>query len=302
MTFSVTSTPRRPNSAKVSKSLNTRTTYCAGDGTNLTQSDRMLSSDLSFFIDFASQIPHAAMGQTGLAFCQRMRDDFQLPNEGLYASVRDDDLTVLRRFFQSAEGRRFLKSSSGGIHCWGTPLHVAVWCDHPAAIDILLEPDADIHVELRDATNLTPFALAARLGRRQVLRQLWPHIPRGRVHEHGDNDSTETCLAEAAFEGHTSMVRDILGWWADVPYAQERNALMVAAHRWQDNVVELLLARRSYPPVTLNKALKLAANLKPMFRGGEKRCHIRRGRLSQAAASYRPAHSRGSRPQRARRP
>ncbi|KAL0943266.1 ankyrin repeat protein [Colletotrichum truncatum] len=201
-----------------------------------------------------------------------MEQAFRRPQEILQACVRDGDLDQLQAM--AAVSPELLQQKSA----WGTPLDVAVRLDNVAAAQILLGAGAD-PLDDRGIGDVyrTAMELAAVVGNRGISRLMWEHIgimfPDGIV----DNDYSgttklvERCLLQAASYGHAALIGDYLEWsaasmapftWSDMA---KRAALVNAAHRWEADVVELLLASVPYEKTTLDAALGLAIGFKSML-------------------------------------
>ncbi|RYP28495.1 hypothetical protein DL767_007174 [Monosporascus sp. MG133] len=187
-----------------------------------------------------------------------MRNFFKSPELALHASIRDGDLPKLRQLLRSSTP----VDMNDQDYAWGTPLHVAVWCDSLAAVEELLGAGADALAVSTDDDPLSPIALAARRGHPAILRRLWQHAP-PESHANGPKGKPfQTCLVQAAAYGHVSIAADLLDWWNGWTQDVKDESLLWAARRWQVYVVELLLRRALFEPRVLDDALCSATDFK----------------------------------------
>lgn len=196
-----------------------------------------------------------------------MQDDFMHPTEMVHACIRDNNIFKLRVLLQSHPLPDFNRLSN-----WGTPLHVAVYCNSLVAVEMLLQVGADPIIDSdMEQTEwgdfLTPLSLAAREGHREIVLMLWhSNLPEIHIKNH---QPFETCLAQAAYQGHVTIVTDLLAWWDGWPQAILNQVLYYAASRWEYYVVEELLASSSFDQKELDSALSAATRHKKMSRTGE---------------------------------
>lgn len=74
---------------------------------------------------------------------QRMQNNFDTPAEILHAAVRDDDLDRLQRLLVQGHIQNLNREN----YAWGTPLHIATWCDNIQAVRLLLHAGANPLIE-----------------------------------------------------------------------------------------------------------------------------------------------------------
>ncbi|KAI9150759.1 Serine/threonine-protein phosphatase 6 regulatory ankyrin repeat subunit B [Paramyrothecium foliicola] len=190
------------------------------------------------------------------------------PEEEVHACIRDNDISGLRVLLASSPQPDLNYRSH-----WGRPLDVAVWCRNIEAADMLLKAGAAL-VVLEDVKHpptddyFTPITQAAKSGQREMVHLLW-HRSRTQAHVE-DHNPFRTCLAQAAYEGHVSIVTDLLGWWDGWPQTILDRALQCAALHWHFYVAEALLSKASFDQDNLDTALRMAAEGKKMLTSFEK--------------------------------
>lgn len=179
------------------------------------------------------------------------------PSEALHSCIRDGNLSKLSQLLASPTGHQDLNYQDGD---WGTPLHVATWCDNLDAANALLEAGADPLVVLNDDRGLSPLTLAARDGRRDILQRFWRHVP---PKSHANSSRPwGSCLVHASTYGQVSVVAELLDWWDGWSDEVKETALLWAAGRWQVHVVELLLSRFEFGHRAIDQALHKSAGFK----------------------------------------
>ncbi|POR30942.1 Uncharacterized protein TPAR_08832 [Tolypocladium paradoxum] len=152
--------------------------------------------------------------------------------QALHACLHDNDISRLRRLLSN------VADINHPHYAFGTPLHVAIWCDNLAAVDVLLHAGADAQAATLDTEAVTCLALAVRNGRRCIFQRLRRHVP-AENHANGSLDSMP-CLVEAAEYGQACLVSDVLGWWDGWTNGVKEDALLSAAARWHVHVVDVL--------------------------------------------------------------
>ncbi|KAM0325967.1 hypothetical protein ACHAQA_007272 [Verticillium albo-atrum] len=205
----------------------------------------------------------------------RMQDSFKDPSHILHQCIRNKDIAGLRHWLSSPSASDLIGEQSE----WGTPLHVAVWLDNLAAVDILHKAGASPLTSTDFGDNRrSPIGLAAAYGRRDILRKLIYGVSIESTQKDGSRrgrNPFRSCLADAARYGHTSTVQDLLrhpsGWSEELIFG----ALEAAASRWQFHTTECLLRYkipgdagcpgRPLPNQALNKLLRLAVHPKQML-------------------------------------
>lgn len=182
---------------------------------------------------------------------------FKDPEEIMHASIRDNDIPTLRRQIEQPNAREMIDYEYSEF---GTPLHVAIWCDNLPAVQILLAAGANILRQTSDSDGLTCLALAAGIGRRDIFHHLWHSI----THETRAKGPRlySSCLAIAAQHGQTALVSDLLVLGDGCTDAMKNDVLFWAVGRWQVHVVDLLLAKITFTPEILLQALHQAAESK----------------------------------------
>ncbi|KAF9877163.1 hypothetical protein CkaCkLH20_05429 [Colletotrichum karsti] len=197
---------------------------------------------------------------------------FHRPSEILHASIRDNDIPHLQALSSSTPSLLNQHSSHG------TPLDVAILLNNTAATRVLLEAGADPLDDNGSSDEyMTAMELAAIKGNRVISQLIWQRLssmyPDGIV----DTEYTshvkliERCLIQAASYGHADVVGDYLDWaatpsplytWSEMA---KRAALIHGAHRWEADVVDLLMQRTFYDKITTDAALSSGVGFKFML-------------------------------------
>ncbi|KAH6689547.1 ankyrin repeat-containing domain protein, partial [Plectosphaerella plurivora] len=197
-----------------------------------------------------------------------LREDQQHPSQPHMAVCRYTNAEELRVVI--AENK---DNINRGVGNWGSPLRIAVRCDFVEAVEVLLEAGADDSVDRNFQRFDSVWILAAKLGRREILRRVWSRIAEppdplqaelDRENIQFDEDSKAACLREAAGHGQAATVRDMLDWKQDWHIRSLSEAVVAAAYEWQDEVVALLLGLVTFPTERLNVFLRAACSLKPV--------------------------------------
>ncbi|KAH7384438.1 ankyrin repeat-containing domain protein [Phaeosphaeria sp. MPI-PUGE-AT-0046c] len=128
---------------------------------------------------------------------------------------------------------------------FGTPLHIAIWCNQQEAFDSLLVYGPNLDVldgGIDPRFEDTPLRLAVWLGRREMVKQLW-HA--GAQHKKYASYipvlSHESLPEVAACEGHAAIVEDLLLWSKEWTQVERNVAIRVASQEWHPDVVKVLL-------------------------------------------------------------
>lgn len=69
----------------------------------------------------------------------RMSKELKTPDFALHTSIRDNNLTRLQQLIDALAPVDLHKCLANDDSGWGTTLHVAVVCNDPAAVDVLLD-------------------------------------------------------------------------------------------------------------------------------------------------------------------
>lgn len=194
---------------------------------------------------------------------QRMQNTFETPAEVLHATVRDDDLDGLQNLLLQGHVPDLNREN----YAWGTPLHVATWCDNIQAVRILLNAGANPLIQWEQPnTSLSAIQLAAGIGNHTILRELWAAVdPRAHA-----NDKYGSCLVDASKHGQATIVEWLLTAWDWWDADTTRKALLEAVSQWQAQVVDVLLRRVEYEEVVRYEMLEKACGLKALPGDGGK--------------------------------
>lgn len=188
---------------------------------------------------------------------QRMQNTFDTPAEVLHAAVRDDDLDRLQRLLVQGH----IPDLNRENYAWGTPLHVATWCDNIQAVRILLNAGANPLVQWEQPnSSVSAIQLAAATGNHTILRELWAAVdPRAHA-----NDKYGSCLVDASKHGQATIVDWLLTAWDGWDAETTRKAMLEAVSQWQAEVVDVLLRRVKYEEVVRYEMLEKACGLKAL--------------------------------------
>ncbi|KAI0147114.1 ankyrin repeat-containing domain protein [Xylariaceae sp. FL1272] len=119
-----------------------------------------------------------------------MQNDFALSHMRLHAAARDGDIDAVRNLLKGDA----LQQLNNAQTPWGTPLHVAIWCDNLLVARILLDAGADPTIELGGIDSAeTALQLAAQRGHLDINREL-----RGRMTPESHANEPWSCLLQAA--------------------------------------------------------------------------------------------------------
>ncbi|KAG5658639.1 hypothetical protein KAF25_010820 [Fusarium avenaceum] len=178
----------------------------------------------------------------------------------LHNSICKNDLSTLQEVLGSPEASYLLTTGDG---CRGTPLHVSIYLDNIEAVNLVLQAGVDVAANSPvHGQRLSPLALAASVGNQRLLWRLWNHL---RSQPEADNiPNVDSCLFQASINGQTPILRALLGWkeWT----AEAKNeALFWAGRSWKAYSAELLTSEVSFSQQSLDKALGLAVDFKPLL-------------------------------------
>lgn len=138
------------------------------------------------------------------------------------------------------------------IHGFGTPLHIAITYNQVEAVRILLSAGANVETQAPDDCGdplYTPLSLAARLGRREIVKLLWDHGASRVIPQRS------TSLELAAINGFAQIVDDLLTWWDGWTSEVKVSTLWSAAKRWNCDVVRVLLQKVKFQQDQIDWAL-----------------------------------------------
>lgn len=186
-----------------------------------------------------------------------MQNTFNTPAEVLHAAVRDDDLDRLQHLLAQGHSQDLNREN----YAWGTPLHVATWCDNIRAVRLLLHAGANPLIQWEQPnSSSSAIQLAAATGNNTILREFWAALdPRAHA-----NDKYGSCLVDASRHGQATIVEWLLtswnGWDADIT----QKALMEAVTQWQAQVVDVLLRHVEYEEGLRYEMLEKACGLKAL--------------------------------------
>ncbi|CAI6335448.1 unnamed protein product [Periconia digitata] len=150
---------------------------------------------------------------------------------------------------------------------FGTPLHLAVWCNRPASLEALLSRGCDLNVldegsYVRDRD--TPITMAIALGRREMVKRLFDA---GAEHSKYDEVTGEwsrwSLLTVAAYHGRDDILQDLFLWRAEWPQIHRDNALYLYTTAVYPDVVGVLIENGNYTAETLRDGIQFATTNEP---------------------------------------
>ncbi|KAH7212061.1 hypothetical protein DER44DRAFT_895050 [Fusarium oxysporum] len=111
---------------------------------------------------------------------------------------------------------------------YGTPLHIAVFCDNLEAATLLLDAGADPLAPASGTDDrATALTIAGREGKQPFLYQLLNHIkPPQNSHVYND---LQYCFLESAAWGQVACVANLMDWWDGWTIETKQLALNYAA-------------------------------------------------------------------------
>ncbi|KAI0112110.1 ankyrin repeat-containing domain protein [Nemania sp. FL0031] len=184
----------------------------------------------------------------------KMRMDFTLPHMRLHAAVRDGNINAVRNLLQGEA----LQELNNVRTSWGTPLHVAIWCDNLLILRVLLDAGADPTLELGGTDSAdTALQLAAQRGHLDINRELW-----GRMAPEYHANEPWSCLVQAARYGQAALVSWYLDVWHGWSASTTEKALGAAVGRWHYDTVDVLLRNVDYNETIRYRMLENACCLK----------------------------------------
>lgn len=201
--------------------------------------------------------------QSRMSIADRIKDMFRRAESDypLHASICNNDVSTLQEVLGSREASFLLLDGDG---CWGTPLHVAVYLDNIEAANLILQVGVGVDVTADSSAHehqLSPLALAARLGNKRLLWRLWQHL---HSQEKESLANVDSCLFEASINSQTTILRALLSWKEWTAEAKSE-ALFWAARSWKAYSAQLLTTQLSFPQDVLDKALHHAVGFRPLI-------------------------------------
>ncbi|KAJ8128031.1 hypothetical protein O1611_g5606 [Lasiodiplodia mahajangana] len=156
----------------------------------------------------------------------------------LHAAVRDGNINAVRNLLQGEAVQELNNVRTS----WGTPLHVAIWCDNLLILRTLLDAGADPTLEPGGTDSAdTALQLAAQRGHLDINRELW-----GRMAPEYHANESWPCLVQAARYGQAALVRWYLDIWHGWSASTTEKALGAAVGRWHYDTVDVLLRNVDY--------------------------------------------------------
>ncbi|KAK4455324.1 ankyrin repeat protein [Podospora aff. communis PSN243] len=164
----------------------------------------------------------------------------------------------------------------------GDAMHQAIYHRDLIAIQMILDAGVDATIRDSQHPNNPPLLNAAEVGFFDACRLLWQVVgPEGRVYPAKNHHAAATCLSIAAENGHMDLVVFFLNVWDGWSSSETTRALTDAVRKWQEDVVDLLLARVPYTADALQEALQESIHYRVRWVFG------RRGTNEQYLQQYR---------------
>lgn len=182
------------------------------------------------------------------------------PEYTLHTAVVHGNLPQIRELLTADYDINKLHDHEGSFKGWGTPLHVAIWSNQPAAFELLIIRGADINLvdighEMRSPD--TPIRVAVRLGRRAMFKRLWDLG--AERNKYPSNIYIRRSLVEvAACDGQAHILRDLLHWDESWTEDQRIRALILACNQGHILVITTLLVECAYSTTVLENAISAA--------------------------------------------
>lgn len=182
------------------------------------------------------------------------------PEYTLHTAVIHGNLPQIRELLTADYDINKLHDHEGSFKGWGTPLHVAIWSNQPAAFELLIIRGADINLvdighEMRSPD--TPIRVAVRLGRRAMFKRLWDLG--AERNKYPSNIYIRRSLVEvAACDGQAHILRDLLHWDESWTEDQRIRALILACNQGHILVITTLLVECAYSTTVLENAISAA--------------------------------------------
>jgi len=172
------------------------------------------------------------------------------PAFAIHVASRDGDTEILKALITNNND-----NLEEQIPWYGTPLHIAIRNNHVEAVKILLSAGANMESLAPDESGApldTALTLAARQGRREIVKLLW---------DQGASRKGQklTALELAATYGFDGLTGDLLSWWEGWTSEVKGAALWRAAKRWNCDVIRVLLQKIGFQQEDLDKALLAGA-------------------------------------------
>ncbi|KAF9781934.1 hypothetical protein IL306_012702 [Fusarium sp. DS 682] len=202
------------------------------------------------YFSFTMSLPKKSREQEIQDFFKSSQEDFPL-----YDAICNDDIAKVQDLATSSPS--LIESDT----FYGTPLHVALFCDNLEAVTILLDAGAD-PLAHSDGTGdrANALTIAGREGKQPFLHQLLKHTKSFKSsHVYKDH---HYCFLESAAWGQVASVANLMDWWDGWTLKTTESALTRAAQRWKVYVAEFLISKVKFEQEALDSALASAIDYK----------------------------------------
>jgi ankyrin repeat protein len=188
---------------------------------------------------------------------QRIADFYKSCEDAspLYTAICNDDRHKVQDLITSSPA--LLQDDDG----YGTPLHIAIFCDSLEAVTLLLDADADpLAPSSGTDDRANALTIAGREGKQPFLYQLLKRVkPTQNSHIYKD---LQYCFLESAAWGQVASVANLMDWWDGWTLETKERALNSAAQRWKIYVAEFLISKVKFEQKALDSALAYAIDYK----------------------------------------
>lgn len=189
------------------------------------------------------------------------------PELGLHEAVIHGDVSKARQLLETGTDINKVDNVPRLLDHYGTPLHVAIWCNQPRAFKLLINEGADLNILDEGGEGRppdTPIGLAVRLGRDEMFAILWNA---GAQRKKNSSWWCRSLIEIAAGEGHAEILTNLLLW--DPSWTQEELilALTKACGFWFVDSVAILLDKCTFNKRELEISMHTVITGNPTYHG-----------------------------------
>jgi ankyrin repeat protein len=192
---------------------------------------------------------------------------FALPD-----AVVHGDVAKVRQLLTSGTDINKIEDVPWSSDQYGTPLHVAIWCNQLDIFELLIIEGADFNILDEGSEGRppdTPIRLAVRLGRRAMFARLW-NAGAERKKYPSDWGQGRSLIEVAASEGSADILTDLLSWNQSWTHDEQLQALTAACRQWfPDSVAALIRERPCFSKKELEDSMHMAVTGEPTYHDRE---------------------------------
>lgn len=191
---------------------------------------------------------------------------FALPD-----AVIHGDVAKVRQLLTSGTDINKIEDVPWSSDQYGTPLHVAIWCNQIDIFELLIIEGADFNIVDEGSEGRppdTPIRLAARLGRRAMFAQLW-NAGAERNKYPSDWGQGRSLIEVAAGGGRADILTDLLSWNQSWTHDEQLQALTTACMQWFPDSVAALMDKCSFSKKELEDSMHIAVTGGPTYHDRE---------------------------------